>query len=46
MIMVAMLLILFIAGILAWFAGKMNNAIPRWISLIAAVANLVISISV
>jgi NADH-quinone oxidoreductase subunit M len=44
MIMIALLLILFIAGILSWFSGKMNNAAPRWISLFAALANLVLSV--
>jgi NADH:ubiquinone oxidoreductase subunit 5 (subunit L)/multisubunit Na+/H+ antiporter MnhA subunit len=44
MILITLILILFIAGILSWFAGRINGAIPRWISLIAALANLIISV--
>jgi NADH-quinone oxidoreductase subunit M len=44
MIMITLLLVLFAAGILSWFAGRINGAIPRWISLIAALTNLVISV--
>jgi NADH-quinone oxidoreductase subunit M len=46
MIMIQLILILLIAGILAWVSGRINGAIPRWISLIAALTNLIISVSV
>jgi NADH-quinone oxidoreductase subunit M len=46
MIMISLILILFIGGLLAWFTGKINGAIPRWIALIAALSNFIISIYV
>jgi NADH-quinone oxidoreductase subunit M len=44
MILITLILILFVAGILAWIAGRFNSIMPRWIALAAAVANLVISV--
>ncbi len=39
MILVLLIIILLIGGLLAWLAGRVNNAWPRWISLIALVVD-------
>ena len=40
MILLWMIVILMAGGVLAWIAGRVNDALPRWISLLAILANL------
>ncbi len=42
MIMIALILILMIGGILAWLLSAVNKNIPKWISLIALLTDLLI----
>jgi NADH-quinone oxidoreductase subunit M len=44
MILVWLIVILLIAGALAWFAGRWSRQAPRWISLIAVSIDLVLAL--
>lgn len=44
MIMIIILAVYFMGGAAAWISGKLNTALSRWTALIAAAANLVISV--
>lgn len=46
MILVWMIVILLAAGILSWILGKGNPQIPRWISLVALLADAVLAITI
>ncbi|MGC4021236.1 MAG: NADH-quinone oxidoreductase subunit M [Cyclobacteriaceae bacterium] len=46
MILLLFIVILMAAGILAWIAASQNEALARWISLIALIANFVLSVYV
>ncbi len=46
MILVWMIIILIVAGLLAWISGKLSAKLPAWISLSALFLNLLISISI
>lgn len=46
MILVWFFIILVAAGLLSWIAGHRNKLLPRWISLIALILNLVLAFSI
>ncbi|GAB3200196.1 NADH-quinone oxidoreductase subunit M [Pontibacter aydingkolensis] len=43
MILLWMIVILMVGGILAWLSGRINDALPRWISLLAILPNLALA---
>src|SRR5262249_58409040 len=43
MILVAIIVILLIAGLLAWISSRWSTELPRWISLAAAVVDLLLT---
>ncbi len=45
MILVWLILILMIGGLLAWYSGRVNSSLPRWISLVALMLDFLIGLS-
>lgn len=43
MILVAVIVILLVAGLLAWISSRWSTELPRWISLAAAVVDLILT---
>src|SRR5262245_26743808 len=43
MILIVLLGVLLVAGVLAWLASRWSTELPRWISLIAAVVDLILA---